>query len=38
MSILLAACLAVAAPLIGVGLYNLQDQLECRDQQRHAQD
>jgi hypothetical protein len=38
MSILLAACLAVAVPLVGLGIYTLQDQLEGWDQQRHSRD
>ena len=38
MILLLVVCLAIAAPLIGMVLYDLQKQLECWTQQRHAQD
>ena len=38
MIILLVAFLAVAAPLVGIGIYNLQNLVECRTQQKHAQD
>jgi hypothetical protein len=38
MNVLLVACLAVATPLVGIGIFNVQNQLECWDQQKHAQD
>lgn len=38
MSPLLLVCIAVAAPFAGVGLLHLQDRLERRDYERHAED
>lgn len=38
MNLLLVACLVVAVPLVAIGIYTLQELLECRDQQKHAQD
>jgi hypothetical protein len=38
MGILLVVLLAIAVPLVGIGIYNLQNLLECWTQQKHAQD
>ena len=38
MSILLAAGLTVAVPFVCLGIYTLQNQLECRTQQKHSRD
>jgi hypothetical protein len=38
MNALLVTCLAVAMPLAGIAIYNLQNLLEGRTQQKHAQD
>ena len=38
MSPLLVVCLAIGTPLVGLGVYDLQNRLECWAQERHAQD
>jgi hypothetical protein len=38
MSPLLLACIAVTAPVAGIGLLHLQDRLERWDYERHAED
>jgi hypothetical protein len=38
MHLLLIGVLAVAAPVVGTGLFRLQANLERWDQQRHAED
>jgi hypothetical protein len=38
MSMLLIACLAVAIPLVGLGLFSVQNRLEFWTQQRHEKD
>jgi hypothetical protein len=38
MTPLLVVCLSAAAPLVGIGLLNLQARLERWDYERHAQD
>lgn len=38
MSMLLIACLAVATPLVGLGLFGVQNRLEFWTQQRHEKD
>ena len=38
MTPLMVACLSVAVPIAGVGLFELQARLEQWDQERHAED
>ena len=38
MSMLLIACFAVAIPLVGFGLFSVQNRLEFRTQQKHEED
>jgi hypothetical protein len=38
MSSLVLVCIAAAAPIVGIGLMNLQARLEQWDYERHAED
>jgi hypothetical protein len=38
MTTLLLICIAAAAPVVGIGLMNMQDRLERWDYERHAED